>query len=96
MKAPKSKRSQWLSRTSWAFFAVWLLGNLVVLIFGPLHTITQLDWRFWAFGVAPYGLWLAVLVAYLVSRLNDAWDEEARAQRRAVLGGISERPYPSQ
>jgi hypothetical protein len=59
---------------------------LSILGVGPLDQHSSL---FWFVGLPATGLWLLVLIAYLTSRLNDGWDEEARRRRAATRSGTT-------
>jgi peptidoglycan/LPS O-acetylase OafA/YrhL len=93
MKARLSVRSRRLSRVSWTFFVLTFLVSPLLSILGvPRFEVDQHDPVFWLVGLLAVGLWPGVLVAYVVSRLNDAWDEEARerrARRRAARDGVA-------
>jgi hypothetical protein len=94
MKAPPSTRSKWLGRVFVAGIAIPLIGNvisnLIVLIFdvNSFYVMPVLARDY--IGIPLTALWLATGLAYLVARLNDGWDQEAR-QRRAQ-GSFSSLP----
>lgn len=78
VKAPRSHRSAQLRRCLWAvLLAAWLLNIFFRL---PGH-----GWRLWALALPMELTFLAILIAYGVSRLNDGWAQEeadSRAERR--------------
>jgi hypothetical protein len=64
---------------------VTLIGPTLLSIFGvPRIEVDQRNLLFWFVELPLTGLWLVVLIAYLISRLNDGWDEEARERRAAA------------
>jgi hypothetical protein len=75
VNAPRSARSVRLGRRAWQ---IWIAGALANLIF---DLSIRTGWVQWALALPITLLWAGIFIAFLVSRLNDTWDQEIQDRR---------------